>query len=300
MSDQTRSNQLSSKPSRLLEYDTGARNNGLRGRRARRIGNHGDNNTLSLELLGDRNGDSRLIPSPRPSRTPARDVDRHANISDAVEEDGVVLAAGREPGLVLGVGEVQADAGPGEQGRGAGGGAERGEVLARGRVLGVGGGAAAGHDEGPRRVEDLVGVGEHGVGGAGERVGAPDRDQAPDLVAGLGLGDGGHGARRARQPHLLHQPRQERHRRDLEHRHERQERRRVVVREPVGARARLDRPRRDLVLEEPQVARLVVADLLHPPVRRVGEPRLREDARVELLDRLLVEVEDHPCGVSRR
>lgn len=107
------------------------------------------------------------------------------------------------------------------------------------RILGVLGRAAARGDKGVGRIEHLVCLREHGVGGTAERICLPDVDQGPNLVARLNLGNSQHRPLARINLRLLHKASQESHARDLEHSHESHERYGVLKREVVLACPRL-------------------------------------------------------------
>jgi hypothetical protein len=213
-----------------------------------------------------------------------------------VEEHRVVLLVRVERGYVRGVVVREGDVGARHQ-RVAFAGAgvrELGQVLARVGVGRVGGGAGPGDDELVGHVQHLVRVRVDGVGRAGERIDVPVVDQAPGQVPRLDLPDGHQRGLGDVQLRLQHQPGEERHAGGFDDDLEQEVGRDAVVGVLELAAAGLDGVVADLLLEDEQVAGLVVADLRNARVGGVQVAGVREVCRREDLQALLVERVDGP------
>lgn len=100
-----------------------------------------------------------------------------------MEKDGVVSLASIEFWLISRIRKGKNDWRAGQQRRRIFFVAQRRQVLARDRVIWVARWARAWHDEHFGCVEDLVGVREDCVDGAGEGRLLPDVDEAPRFVS---------------------------------------------------------------------------------------------------------------------
>lgn len=166
--------------------------------------------------------------------------------------------------------------------------------MAWDRIIGVTGGARARHDEDFGRVEDLVGVREHRVGGAGKGGLLPDVDQAPGFMSGLDLGNRDQGCLGGVELRLEDEAGQEGHARNLDDGVGGEIGDRAGDPEPIFAGCRLGGGTGDLFLKDPGVARFVVADLDNP---LVGMRRIAgrfENGLVEGLYPELIKGEDGP------
>lgn len=213
-----------------------------------------------------------------------------------MEEHRVVLFALLKVENAVRIGEVQGDVGSGCDRFGGILGGEEGEGLDGGGVGWVVGGTGVGDEERVRGEEDLVGVGEDGVDGAGEGGDIPHVDQRPGVMPGFSLANRDEDGLAGGQLGLQREACQEGHAGDLDVGDEGEEGFRCGKGEGVFTGAGFDAVGGDLVLEEAEVAGFIVPDLLDTLVGGVGPAGGGEGGRVEGFHALLVEGEYDPFG----